>query len=364
MALGEQLKNGRLALKQTASEVAAATRMKVQIVEAIEQEDFDKIPATIYAKGFIKLYAEHLRLDPKPLIDEYIFRYVEPKKRSIAEPPPEPPKKSFFDRFISPEPEAEPESSPEKELIPDSEPLPELEPMTGSQKDIVAEVEAELAKTSRIDLEVKPEPEVEPEPVITFEHEEVSVEKEETPVEIPKEFKLEPLMEDEPEKPEISSKAGDEGPVKSTDRVYRDGDLFQSASEVQQIQPENLVEPEDKETVGIGDRVIEMKDTVIAFFVELYAKAKWSFSERKGEISKKWNERQGQAASLPAGKGLFSGFPLKILPVLLIVVIILICVISGLSRFFGKSDPEVVPIKKDVPEYLRVAENPPAPYIE
>ena len=64
MALGEQLREAAHAARSlTASEVAAATRMKVQIVEAIEQEDFSKIAAPIYGKGFIKLYAEHVGLD-------------------------------------------------------------------------------------------------------------------------------------------------------------------------------------------------------------------------------------------------------------------------------------------------------------
>ena len=72
MALGEQLRNARLAMKLRPSEVAAATRMKVQIVEALEREDFSKIAAPIYGKGFIRMYAQHVGLDAKPLIDDYL----------------------------------------------------------------------------------------------------------------------------------------------------------------------------------------------------------------------------------------------------------------------------------------------------
>ena len=77
MALGEKLCNARLARKESASDVAAATRMKVQIVEAIEREDFLIMSAPIYAKGFIRLYAEHVGLDPKPLIEDYMTRYAD-----------------------------------------------------------------------------------------------------------------------------------------------------------------------------------------------------------------------------------------------------------------------------------------------
>ncbi len=75
MSLGEKLCNARLAKKETTSQVAAATRMKVQIVEDLEKEDFRRLAAPIYAKGFIKLYAEHVGLDAKPLIDEYMARH-------------------------------------------------------------------------------------------------------------------------------------------------------------------------------------------------------------------------------------------------------------------------------------------------
>ncbi len=85
MALGETLRKARMARKETASQVAAATRMKVQLVEALEKEDFSQIPAPIYAKGFIKLYAEHVGLDPEPLVRDYL---------QIRATPDAPPKKS------------------------------------------------------------------------------------------------------------------------------------------------------------------------------------------------------------------------------------------------------------------------------
>ena len=72
MALGKQLQQAREKLDLSPSEVAAATRIKVQLVEAIEAEDFDRLVAPIYAKGFLKMYAEYVGLDPAPLIREYM----------------------------------------------------------------------------------------------------------------------------------------------------------------------------------------------------------------------------------------------------------------------------------------------------
>ena len=78
MALGQTLRKARQEKKLTASEVAAGTRMKVQMVEALEREDFSQVAATIYGKGFIRMYADYVRLDPEPLIQEYMERFVEP----------------------------------------------------------------------------------------------------------------------------------------------------------------------------------------------------------------------------------------------------------------------------------------------
>jgi len=76
MKLGDELRRARLARKLTTSQIAAATRMKIQVVEALEREDFSSIAAPIYSKGFIKLYAEYVGLDPKPLIDDFVNRFL------------------------------------------------------------------------------------------------------------------------------------------------------------------------------------------------------------------------------------------------------------------------------------------------
>jgi hypothetical protein len=83
MAIGKTLQDARLRKKMTTSQVAAATRIKIQLIEAIERDDFSRMSAPIYGKGFIKLYAECVELDPKPLIDEYMTHYAPAKKPSL-----------------------------------------------------------------------------------------------------------------------------------------------------------------------------------------------------------------------------------------------------------------------------------------
>ena len=72
MSLGNTLRAAREACGLTTSELAARTHMLVQIVEGLENEDFRRIPAPIYGRGFIKLYCEAVNLDPKPLQAEFM----------------------------------------------------------------------------------------------------------------------------------------------------------------------------------------------------------------------------------------------------------------------------------------------------
>ncbi len=72
MAIGPILQEARLKKQLTTSQVAELTRMKIQIVDDLEHDDFHRIAATIYGKGFIKLFAECVDLDPAPLIADYL----------------------------------------------------------------------------------------------------------------------------------------------------------------------------------------------------------------------------------------------------------------------------------------------------
>lgn len=72
MAIGPILQEARQKKKLTASQVAELTRMKVQIVDDLEHDDFHRLAATIYGKGFIRLFAECVGLDPAPLIADYM----------------------------------------------------------------------------------------------------------------------------------------------------------------------------------------------------------------------------------------------------------------------------------------------------
>lgn len=77
---GALLKSERKKKKLTLEEVSAATKINQTYLEAIEQDDYDKFPSTVYAKGFLQSYAKYLDLN----VDRVIALY----RRSIGETPP------------------------------------------------------------------------------------------------------------------------------------------------------------------------------------------------------------------------------------------------------------------------------------
>ncbi len=99
MSIGTQLRAAREARGASTSEAAAATRMKVQHIEALEREEFSVFAAPIYARGFLRTYAAYLGISPDPLLKEYAARYpagarppiipataVRPSKRTEEKP--------------------------------------------------------------------------------------------------------------------------------------------------------------------------------------------------------------------------------------------------------------------------------------
>ena len=81
--LGEKLKSARERRGATTSQAAAATRIKMQHLEAMEANQFQRIPAPTYAKGFLRMYAEYLGLDPAPLVREYMEHFMPAARPSI-----------------------------------------------------------------------------------------------------------------------------------------------------------------------------------------------------------------------------------------------------------------------------------------
>ena len=69
---GQRLRKERESRDVTLRELSDATRIGKRYLEALESNDFDALPGAVFAKGYIRNYAEHLGLDPEPLIADYL----------------------------------------------------------------------------------------------------------------------------------------------------------------------------------------------------------------------------------------------------------------------------------------------------
>jgi hypothetical protein len=73
--IGEYLRNGREARGVDIREAAQQTRIGINYLKALEEEDFLKLPGEVFVKGFLKSYVRFLRLDDA----EAMKRYAEMK---------------------------------------------------------------------------------------------------------------------------------------------------------------------------------------------------------------------------------------------------------------------------------------------
>lgn len=79
-SVGEILRNERLGKKLALSEVEGVTKIKREFLEAIENNDFQKISSEVAARGFIKNYAEFLGLSSKPILAIFKRDFTKDKK--------------------------------------------------------------------------------------------------------------------------------------------------------------------------------------------------------------------------------------------------------------------------------------------
>lgn len=82
--LGEFLKNERLKKGISLDELQEITKVRTRYLKAIEDGDLKVIPALVYAKGFVKSYAEALGINGNELIQKYGYLFQEKDDEEIA----------------------------------------------------------------------------------------------------------------------------------------------------------------------------------------------------------------------------------------------------------------------------------------
>ncbi len=71
-SFGARLKRERERQNMTLASVASATKIGTRLLQALEDEKFDRLPGGIFNKGFVRAYARHLGLDEEQAIADYL----------------------------------------------------------------------------------------------------------------------------------------------------------------------------------------------------------------------------------------------------------------------------------------------------
>lgn len=69
--VGERLRSRREARQVSLDAVSRATRLTRTVLTALESDRFEALPAPVYVRGFLRIYARHLEMDADALIEAY-----------------------------------------------------------------------------------------------------------------------------------------------------------------------------------------------------------------------------------------------------------------------------------------------------
>ncbi|MDN0197598.1 helix-turn-helix domain-containing protein [Streptomyces sp. S.PNR 29] len=70
-SIGRALRQARITAGLTVDDISTATRVRMNIVHAIEADDFAACGGDVYARGHIRTLAKAVHLDPAPLLAQY-----------------------------------------------------------------------------------------------------------------------------------------------------------------------------------------------------------------------------------------------------------------------------------------------------
>ena len=71
LTLGERLQKTRCERRISLNEVSRSTQIQIGYLENLERGEYDKLPADVYVKGFLRNYAGYLGISEKSLLKSY-----------------------------------------------------------------------------------------------------------------------------------------------------------------------------------------------------------------------------------------------------------------------------------------------------
>jgi cytoskeletal protein RodZ len=86
MRAGRELRQARERAGLSAEQIAERTKIQVHRIEALENDNFENLPAGIYLDGIVRAYAHEVAIDPEPLIERVRYERAEATRSSQADP--------------------------------------------------------------------------------------------------------------------------------------------------------------------------------------------------------------------------------------------------------------------------------------
>ena len=91
MSVGERLRRARLDAGKTLDQIAADTKIQLWILEAIERDDFSRIPGGVFIRGYLTAVSRAVGLNPSEVLTAYSPEVApQPAPPPPALPPPDP----------------------------------------------------------------------------------------------------------------------------------------------------------------------------------------------------------------------------------------------------------------------------------
>jgi hypothetical protein len=82
--IGNSLHEARVRQSVSLQTAEITTKIRAKYLKALEEEQFDALPAQTYVKGFLRTYADFLGLDGQLYVDEYNSRFVVGEEEGAA----------------------------------------------------------------------------------------------------------------------------------------------------------------------------------------------------------------------------------------------------------------------------------------
>jgi Helix-turn-helix domain/RodZ C-terminal domain len=80
LEIGSSLREARIRRGVELAQVEADTHIRTRYLQALEDDRFELLPGEAYVRGFLRTYADYLKLDDDLFVDQYNARFAPPEE--------------------------------------------------------------------------------------------------------------------------------------------------------------------------------------------------------------------------------------------------------------------------------------------